>query len=413
MKPSGQVFLAAVLALVLCLPAATALGKGKRGATNALPPLKNPMVFYLAGGEPNSCGAGCNEWIAAEGAIANGTAQQLRAFLKRHPEKRPIYFDSPGGLTSESIAMGRLLREREMTARVGRTIPHACGGDAKACAKAKRSRREQPARLSSTMAQCNSACVYTIVGAKVREIAPEAHLGIHASKTVVISRSKDVKVSAKVRAKFKAKNREMIRRYLTDMGIPPSLLDTAEKIPHETIRALNREEMVRFNIDTRRVVESAWLFDERISERGGIFKSIDITEAGGAEYRKTMLRLSCLDGEQFLVGYARELGPSEKSSIPLKFVAAQEEFKLTPAKEPVAGSDNKKHYDVRRARVPTEVLLTAAAGDHLELAPEVGDTKPGVTRLSTVGLASALSSLRRRCGQEASGGAGLVRRQIP
>ena len=411
----GRSFLATALAVTVCLGSAGAEAKpaGKRGGANALPPLKNPMVFYLARGEPNSCGLGCSEWIAADGAIATGTAQQLRAFLKKHPDKRPIYLNSPGGLTSESAAMGRLMRERGMTARVARTVPAVCEKDPKECTRAKRSGRPLEARLTSALAQCNSACVYAIVGAKVREIAPEAHLGVHASKTVVISRSKDVRVSAQVRAKFKAKNREMIRDYLVEMGIPASLLDTAEKVPHDSIRALSREEMVRYNIDTRRVVESGWIFDDRVNERGGIFKSIDMTEAGVAEYRKTMLRVSCSDSGQFLVGYAREVGPKENSFIPLKFVAAQEEFKLAPPKESVVGSDSKKHYDVRRARVPPEVLLTAAAEDRLEFAPDAGEGKPAITKVSTFGLASALSSLWRRCNQDASGAVRLVPRHIP
>ncbi len=206
----------------------------------------------------------------------------------------------------------------------------------------------------------------------------------------------------------------MIRRYLVEMGIAPSLLDAAERVPHESIRALSRTEMVQFNIDTRSVVESGWIYDERIADTGGIFKSIDITEAGGAEYRKTMLRVSCLGADKFMVGYAREVGPKENSFAPLKFVAAHEEFKLSPPTEPVTGSDAKKRYDVRRIPVPMRIFESALAEDRIELAPDAGEGKPVVTQLSTIGLASALSSLTRRCSQEGpSGGSALVPRQSP
>lgn len=419
MKPTGRLLLAGALLLGACLPATAAQGKGpaKRHATPAkvgIPPLKNPMIFYLARGEPNSCGPDCSEWIAAEGTLANGTAERMRAFLKRHSGKRPIYFSSAGGITSESIAVGRLMRERGMIARVARTIPLGCEADARKCARAKRSGREQIARLTSTLSQCNSACVYAIVGARVREIAPEAHLGVHASRTVIVGRlPSGAKVPAQVRAKFKAENRQMIRRYLVDMGIQPALLDAAEKIPHESIRALSREEMVRFNIDTRGLVESGWILDERGSERGGIFKTIDATETGGAEYRKTLVRLSCSGTDHFQVGYAREVGPKEHSFLPLKIVTAKEAFNLAPPEESVIGNDTNKYYDVRRARVPMRAFESAIAEDRIELAPDAGEGKPAVTRLSTIGLASALSSLSRRCGQEASGGAALVRRHRP
>jgi hypothetical protein len=297
---------------------------------------------------------------------------------------------------------------------VARTIPLGCEANPKACARAKRSGREQAARLTSTLAQCNSACVYAIVGARVREIAPEAHLGVHASKTVIVGRvPPGVRVPAKVHAKFRAENKQMIRRYLIDMGIQPALLDVAEKIPHESIRALSRDEMVRFNIDTRRLVESGWIFEERSTDRGGIFKTIDMTETGGAEYRKTLLRLSCSGTDHFQLGYAREVGPKENSFFPLKIVAAKEEFKLAPPEESVIGNDSKKYYDVRRARVPVRAFESAIAEDLIELAPDAGEDNPPVTRLSTFGLASALSSLSRRCGQAASGGAALVPRQRP
>ena len=125
MKTAGRLLLAAAFVLAAGLPVAAAPAKtpGKNAATV---PLKNPMVFYLAQGEPNSCGVGCDEWVAAEGTITNGTAERMRAFIKRQGSKaakRPIYFNSPGGITSDSMAMGRLMRERGITARVARTIP--------------------------------------------------------------------------------------------------------------------------------------------------------------------------------------------------------------------------------------------------------------------------------------------------
>src|SRR4029079_17449046 len=98
--------------------------------------------------------------------------------------------------------------------------------------------RPLAARCTRRHAQCNAACVYAIVGARLREIAPEAHVGVHASKTVVVGTlPKGLHVSAQMRARFRAENQQLIRRYLVEMGIQPGLLDAAEKIPHESIRA--------------------------------------------------------------------------------------------------------------------------------------------------------------------------------
>ena len=57
-----------------------------------------PMVFYVAKGEPNACGAGCREWIVAEGTIDRDAPVRLRALLNRLGQRKlPIYFHSPGG----------------------------------------------------------------------------------------------------------------------------------------------------------------------------------------------------------------------------------------------------------------------------------------------------------------------------
>src|SRR5262249_19470616 len=51
------------------------------------------MVFYLAKGAPDTCGQGCNEWIAADGFIDVAATQRLRAPLARlRGTKPPIFF---------------------------------------------------------------------------------------------------------------------------------------------------------------------------------------------------------------------------------------------------------------------------------------------------------------------------------
>lgn len=412
LQPMSRILLALAVFLTICLPAAAAQSSSpaKRGAPN---PLKSPMVFYLARGEPNSCGAGCDKWIAAEGTITHGTAARMREFLKRQGSKLPIYFNSPGGITTEALAIGRLMRDRGLTARVARTIVDGCD-DPAACSRRQGSGPAQRAHLASALAQCNSACVYAIVGARVREIAPDAHVGVHAGKTVLVgSLPEGFQVSAQTRARLRAEHQQSIRRYLVEMGIPPGLLDAAEKIPHESVRQLTRQEMVRFNIDSRKVVESDWIYDERISSSGGIvFKSVDVSEAGDAEYRKTFLRVSCR-ADKFVLGYVREVGAQENSFAPMRLVAASQEFELPAPSGLITSDDSKRHYDVRRVLVPITAFQSAAAEDRIEIASKPREGKPAVTRLSTVGLASALLSLTRHCSQDSSGGAAVVPRQTP
>src|SRR5262245_25154968 len=52
-----------------------------------------PMVFYVANGDADACGAGCREWIAADGMIDESAPARLRALLSRLGQRRlPIYF---------------------------------------------------------------------------------------------------------------------------------------------------------------------------------------------------------------------------------------------------------------------------------------------------------------------------------
>ncbi|HVG50566.1 MAG TPA: hypothetical protein VM867_02920, partial [Xanthobacteraceae bacterium] len=154
-------------------------------AGRAVAPL-SPLSLYIATGDDDVCGPNCNEWIAAEGAFDPGSSARLKKFLVRLGDRKlPIFFDSPGGVVAQALAIGRILREHDMTAGVARTQSAECSvlGRA-ACDRLKRSGKKLKADLITVRAQCNSACVYALAGAKVRQVLPGAHIGIHADKLV-------------------------------------------------------------------------------------------------------------------------------------------------------------------------------------------------------------------------------------
>src|SRR5215470_18558608 len=89
--------------ITLAVPAAQSGGatnpakEGKKASAAS----QTPMLFYLAKGEPDSCGPACSEWIAAEGRFEESSAQRLRAFLSRTGNRKlPIFFHSTGGLAT-------------------------------------------------------------------------------------------------------------------------------------------------------------------------------------------------------------------------------------------------------------------------------------------------------------------------
>jgi len=111
------------------------------------------MIFFIAEGEPNACGPGCSEWIAAEGKFDGPQVERrfrdLLATLKGR--NLPIVFNSLGGVIGEALVLGRILREHRMTASVGESYPEGCKAPIAAdesCRQIMQSNRELKARLA-------------------------------------------------------------------------------------------------------------------------------------------------------------------------------------------------------------------------------------------------------------------------
>ena len=113
---------------------AVLLGGGRDAADSVRPKVDHDLAEPLATdaflpGE--GCGgrlrAGCSEWIAAEGNIDEDAPERLRDFLvSLNGRDIPIFFNSGGGYMGKARELGRILRERKISAGVGRTIPTGC-----------------------------------------------------------------------------------------------------------------------------------------------------------------------------------------------------------------------------------------------------------------------------------------------
>jgi hypothetical protein len=89
-----------------------------QGELRATPLPKNngfapDLIIYRAKGPENSCGPGCDRWIAVEGNVDRNAAPRIRRFLQDVKDtQRPIYLHSPGGSVEQAFVIGRLLRSR-------------------------------------------------------------------------------------------------------------------------------------------------------------------------------------------------------------------------------------------------------------------------------------------------------------
>ena len=310
-----------VLVLIACAvgSAAVAVAQKLPEPARAVPAAPNaalttPIEFYLAHGDVNACGPGCSEWIAAEGKIDIGAADRFRQLLKKLGERRPpIYFHSPGGNLSGSLALGRLIRDKKFTVSVGHTIPRDCGSDKQSdnsCAAQKRSGTAIAAEISPVSVQCNSGCVYALAGGTVRLVPPGVKLGIHDAGLDPNSTLPRGATLAMAMRLFHAR----IRSYLREMGMDDGLFSAASNTPFESVKLLQRDEIVRFGIDRREFGENVWQFVDGAAPK--IMKTFFVrTDGDQPHYVDGVIEVGCsMGGGMFLILARQPLGSDTASS---------------------------------------------------------------------------------------------------
>src|SRR6266481_6381018 len=267
------------------------------------------LIIYLAKGPPNSCGAGCDHWIAVEGKVDQGATSRIRRFLQAVKDtQRPIYFHSPGGAVDEAFAIGRLLRSRKAIARVGRTIVAACGAATQvdaACLKIKTAGGEVEAEIATSHAMCNSACGYLFLGATTREVAPDAMMAVHSSHlTLVFHGHPTQQQIAAAQSRNGAKTNAERAAFIAAMGISNQLDNLIRTVKFENPRPLTRPELYRFGIDTRTMAETAWSL--QVAARPYIRKVASVKRRDDASFRTMEWWLYCENKDRARLTFIRE-----------------------------------------------------------------------------------------------------------
>jgi len=99
---------------------------------------EDSMTFSFELKDFRKYGLGLYQVIHANGAITGGTAGSLRIFAQEHHIMRggAIYFQSDGGLLSEGVKVGRLIRELGLDTYIGGIDPKEPGYCLSACSLA-------------------------------------------------------------------------------------------------------------------------------------------------------------------------------------------------------------------------------------------------------------------------------------
>jgi hypothetical protein len=360
-------------------------------------PNPEPMIFFIAKGEPNACGPGCSEWIAAEGRFEGPQVERrFRDLLDTLKGRNiPIVFNSLGGVIGEALVLGRILRERRMAASVGESYPVGCTARIAAdesCRRIMEVNRELKARLRTTGAECYSACVYALLGASARHVPSDARVGIHASAATAVSSRPGAPTDEQLH-----NNR---KRYILEMGANPGLQDAAIKTPPPGVHVLSREELVRYRVETSAPYESDWM---QYQEPKGPMRSYmlkAVTQPRGAdatEFRTINLRMTCAEGQPATsIEYQREAGSNEIDVSTVIRIAAGSDVRTLQRTTPTRGDDRYQTFAdrqfVRKALAAGGIVVTET------FSPRNARPWAREIRLSTAGLEQALRTPLKNCG---------------
>jgi hypothetical protein len=357
------------------------------------------LVIYLARGAADSCGSGCDRWIAVEGQIDQGAADRVRRFLRGVKDtQRPIYFHSPGGAVEQAYAIGRLLRSRKAIARVGRTIVTACSAGFQideACLKIKTAGGEVEASIQTRRAMCNSACGYLFLGATTREVAPDAFMGVHSSRLMLVVHGfATAGQVAAVRERDIAKANRERASYIVAMGINRELDELIKTVKFENMHILTRPELYRFGIDTRALTETPWILEA--ADRPFAMKLALARKQDGSEFRTLEWRLYCENKERARLMFVREFDPGAAGTVSVALMAGSEKplaFGTFPAR---AGK-----YEVWSDTMTPDTMKAVLDAPRLQIgegssAPE-GKTNLAVIDIDNSGLQQAWSRLLASC----------------
>jgi hypothetical protein len=357
------------------------------------------LIIYLARGPANSCGPGCDRWIAIEGNVDQDAASRIRRFLRDVKDsQRPIYLHSPGGAVEQAYAIGRLLRSRKAVARVGQTIVAACGAATQvddACLKIKTSGEEVQAEIVTRRAMCNSACGYLFLGATTREVAPDAVMGVHNSKLTVVfhGHPSPQQVAAFTQSSVVRSDRERAS-FVQSMGISHELNDLIRTVKFENMHSLTRSELYHFGIDTRTIAETAWTLET--TARPYIRKMALGKKDDGASFRTMEWRLFCENKERPRLMFIREFDKDAAGMNSVIAMVGSEKivaFGTFPARIAT--------YEAWSETIKSDAMKTLLSASHLQIAEGTltpdGKTSREIFEIDTSGLEPGWTQLLASC----------------
>jgi hypothetical protein len=260
-----------VLAIAFGCAAARA---GDRGDGASLPALfERPMTFAIVRSSSGYCEPVCPEWIYGEGQIVSTTPAAFKKVLKKVGDRQlPLIITSPGGDVDAAMALGRLIRKKQLSVEVGYTRFVTCRPTDDDCKPDGARKGEYYGTVAVAGSFCWSACPLVLAGGETRFSSRWSYTGVHQVTTIyqrqkiyykeryeivdgkkkVVSREeirrKDM--GARSSTKMPKSTRKSLTAYLKTMGVDLALLDFMELATPDKIRTLEPVEMLKIGLIT-------------------------------------------------------------------------------------------------------------------------------------------------------------------
>lgn len=360
---------------------------------------QRPMDVYVATGPADACGPGCSEWIAVDGMFDPDAGRRFREFLNGAARRRtlPVFFHSPGGVLSSGVEIALAMRENNMKAGVGRTTQEGCtvarvsGGS---CDLRVKSGEDVPSQFTFKGAQCHSACVYALAGATTRRIAPEAAVGVHASRSDERAWKKFVDENPGAQRLNDQQRQQGLSDLMMAFGLNPDLVDFAGKVSHNSLRILTREELVRFGLESSDRFETRWTMRGGANGQSFLVKTVTNGGTDGSLPATAIVQLGCSELFGYRLTLLRALPKDQFAQPPpAQLQAGETRLTLLP------GVAKGVAYWTAVAR-PDEMQKLAAAPDiNVSLVYARGPETAVAIKMSAVGLSAGLNELQNYCSQ--------------
>ena len=231
------------------------------------------MTFTIVRSVTPGCEPVCPEWIAADGQITDSTPSAFKKVLKAMGKRQlPVLIRSPGGKVFAAIAIGRLIRARQLPVGVAQTSYTGCAPGQKTCKLPPDAKGRYRGAASSYNAYCHSACTLILASGTQRLAGLFSTVGVHNFSTVVLKQvvfyrerytvvnGRKKVLSRKVTgrkttgsyttSKLGKAFERRVSGYLRDMGMDASLLPLMRATPAADIHAMTVTELLNTQLLT-------------------------------------------------------------------------------------------------------------------------------------------------------------------